>query len=294
MRFIVNNNDIADADATGPISGGAGLRMKRNHRMKKLFVTLFAASLTLSLLAADETDPFKSKKEKISYMLGMTYGKQLKQNDVDLEYESFLKGLKDSTSGGKTMLTEEQARTIYMEFSQELRAKTMEKQKVEGEKNKKLGETFLAENKKKDGVKTAASGLQYKIETAGTGKIPAPSDTVSCHYRGTLIDGTEFDSSYKRNQPATFPVKGVIPGWTEALQLMPEGSKWMLYLPSTIAYGERGRPNIPANSTLLFDIELIAIKAPGELAPPTGAVPPATGALVPPQGKTITIPSKGK
>jgi len=263
--------------------------------MKKLFVTLFAAGLTLSLLAADEaSDPFKSKKEKVSYTLGMTYGKQLKQNDVDLDYDSFLKGLKDSSTGaGKTLLTEEQARTVYMEFSQELRAKTVEKQKVEGEKNKKLGEAFLAENKKKDGVKTTASGLQYKIETAGTGKVPAPSETVSCHYRGTLIDGTEFDSSYKRGQPADFGVQGVIKGWTEALQMMPVGSKWKLFIPADLAYGERGRPNIPANSTLLFDIELIAIKPPGEAGAPGAATVPGTvpGAR-PPQ--TITIPAKGK
>ena len=261
--------------------------------MKKLFVTLFAVSTALSLLAADDADPFKSKKDKVSYMLGMTYGKQLKQNDVDLEYDQFVKGLRDAGTGSKTLLTEEQARTIYMEFSTELRSKGQEKQKAEGEKNKKAGELFLAENKKKEGVQATASGLQYKIETKGTGKVPGPGDTVVCHYRGTLTDGTEFDSSYKRGQPAEFGVQGVIKGWTEALQMMPVGSKWKLFIPAELAYGERGRPNIPASSTLLFDIELTDIKPPGEAsASPPGGQPGAFPAVRPAQ--TITIPSKGK
>jgi FKBP-type peptidyl-prolyl cis-trans isomerase len=224
----------------------------------------------------------------------MTYGKQLKQNDVDLDYGQFLKGLRDAGTGSKTLLTEEQARTTYMEFSQEIRAKSQEKQKAEGEKNKKAGELFLVENKKKADVQSTASGLQYKIETKGTGKVPGPGDTVVCHYRGTLTDGTEFDSSYKRAQPAEFGVQGVIKGWSEALQMMPVGSKWKLFIPAELAYGERGRPNIPPNSTLLFDIELIDIKPPGEAsgvpagAGPVGVTPPVR----PPQ--TITIPSKGK
>ena len=262
--------------------------------MKKTIITLFAASLALSLLAADEGDPFQSKKDKVSYMLGMTYGKQLKQNDVDLDFDSFLKGLKDAGTGAKTLLTEEQARTIYMEFSQELRTKSQEKQKVEGEKNKKAGDLFLADNKKKEGVLATASGLQYKIETKGTGKVPNAGDTVVCHYRGTLTDGTEFDSSYKRGQPAEFSVQGVIKGWTEALQMMPVGSKWKLFIPAELAYGERGRPNIPANSTLLFDIELVDIKPAGEATgTPPGATPVGATPVARP-GQTITIPSKGK
>ncbi|MEY2407765.1 MAG: FKBP-type peptidyl-prolyl cis-trans isomerase FklB [Verrucomicrobiota bacterium] len=266
--------------------------------MKKILTALFALTTAASLFAADDADPFKSKKDKISYLLGMTYGKQLKQNDVELEYDQFLKGLKDSIAGAKTLLTEEQARATYTEFTQELRAKTQEKQKVEGEKNKKIGETFLAENKTKEGVQTTASGLQYKIETKGTGRIPGPNDTVVCHYRGTLIDGTEFDSSYKRGQPAEFGVQGVIKGWTEALQLMPVGSKWKLFIPADLAYGERGRPNIPASSTLLFDLEIVDIKAPGEAigapagATPIGANPSLNPSPRPPQ--PIIVPAKGK
>jgi FKBP-type peptidyl-prolyl cis-trans isomerase FklB len=132
--------------------------------------------------------------------------------------------------------------------------------KVQGEKNKKEGEAFLAENKKKDGVKTLPSGLQYKVLAEGKGKTPKATDTVTVHYRGTLTDGTEFDSSYKRNQPASFPVNGVIKGWTEALQLMKEGSKWQLFIPASLAYGEPGRPGIPPNSVLIFDVELISVK----------------------------------
>jgi len=247
------------------------------------------------LLAADE-DPFKSKKDKVSYMLGMNYGKSLKQSDIDLDQEQFLKGLRDAGTG-KTLLTEEQARTLLMEFQQEMRAKQQEKQKAEAEKNKKAGDEFLAENKRKEGVQTTASGLQYKIETKGTGKVPVAGETVVCHYRGTLIDGTEFDSSYKRGEPASFAVTGVIKGWTEALQMMPVGSKWKLFIPADIAYGDRPRPNIPANSTLLFDIELIDIKKPDPTGAATPGVPGATpvpGGVPPSKSQTITIPSKGK
>lgn len=259
--------------------------------MKKLLVPVLGLLTAVSLFAADE-DPFKSKKDKTSYVLGMNYGKQLKQNDIEVDFDQFLKGLKDANSG-KTLLTDEQARIAYTEFTQELSAKRQEKQKAEAEKNKKAGEAYLAENKKKEGVQTTASGLQYKIETKGTGKVPTSADTVVCHYRGTLTDGTEFDSSYKRGEPASFAVTGVIKGWTEALQMMPVGSKWKLTIPAELAYGERGRPNIPASSTLLFDIELIDIKPPGEAGIP-GAPGAATGLTAPGGGKVITLPSKGQ
>lgn len=251
--------------------------------IKTSLATILAVSLASTALGAD-ADPFKDKKERISYTLGMQYGKSLKQNDVEVDYDAYLRGLKDAV-GGKTVITEDQAREIYMTFSQELRAKAMEKQKVEGEKNKKAGEEFLAANKKKEGIQATASGLQYKVETKGTGKMPTASDTVVCHYRGTLIDGTEFDSSYKRGQTAEFPVTGVIKGWTEALLMMPVGSKWKLFIPAELAYGERAQRNIPANSTLLFDIELVDIKA-GETAPPA---PPAPGS---PGAPKITVQPK--
>jgi FKBP-type peptidyl-prolyl cis-trans isomerase len=254
--------------------------------MKSAWIALMGLTAALALPAADSppNTNFKTEKEKISYMLGMNFGKQAKQSDVDVDLTAYMNGVKDVLTGGKMLLTDDEAKQVMMTFQQNLQTKRTEKQKVEGEKNKKDGETFLAENKKKDGVITTASGLQYKIETKGSGKPPTSNDTVVCHYRGTLIDGTEFDSSYKRSEPSSFGVTGVIPGWTEALLMMPVGSKWKLFIPSNLAYGERGRPGIPANSTLLFDIELVSIKDPAAAAAATpGAVSqpiqiqPATG-----------------
>jgi FKBP-type peptidyl-prolyl cis-trans isomerase len=241
--------------------------------MKPALTALFGLSLALTLPAAEET-PFKSTKEKASYALGMNIGKGLRQNGAEIDLEIYMKALKDALSGGKLLMTDEQVRETLMVFQTELRTKTLDK-------NKKDGEAFLAENKKKDGIVTTASGLQYKIETKGTGKTPTSNDTVVCHYRGTLVDGTEFDSSYKRSEPTSFGVTGVIKGWTEALLMMPVGSKWKLFIPSDIAYGERGRPGIPPNSTLQFDIELISIKDPAEAAAakPTPAPAPAPGAV---------------
>ncbi|MCJ7833279.1 MAG: FKBP-type peptidyl-prolyl cis-trans isomerase, partial [Deltaproteobacteria bacterium] len=172
----------------------------------------------------------------------------------------FTKGFKDALSGAKPLLSEEEMRTVMTAFQKEISEKQAEKTKVLGEKNKKEGETFLAENKKKEGVKILTSGLQYKVVKEGTGKKPKATDKVTTHYQGTLIDGTEFDSSYKRGEPAAFPVNGVIPGWTEALQLMKVGSKWQLFVPSKLAYGERGAgPKIGPNAVLIFTVELLSI-----------------------------------
>src|SRR6266540_1656655 len=260
--------------------------------MKKLIVTVLGLSTAFWLCAADE-DPFKTKKERISYTLGMLYGKQLKQGEVEVDFDLYLKGLKDASTGGKLLLIEEQGKEVYQSFLQELRTKQNEKLKAEGEKNVKAGEAFLAENKKKEGVVTTASGLQYKVETKGTGKIPTSNDTVVCHYRGTLLDGTEFDNSYKRNQPSEFSVtgpRGVIKGWSEALLMMPVGSKWKLFIPSELAYGEmgnrRGAVPIPPNSMLQFDMELIEIKPPGEAAAKAPGFPGSP--------QTITLPTKPK
>jgi FKBP-type peptidyl-prolyl cis-trans isomerase len=235
----------------------------------KLAAAIASMSLlvvAISVRAADDS-PFKTPKEKNSYMLGMNLGKQLKQNDVEVDYDVYMRGLKDAMTD-KALLNEEQFRAALMAFQQDLREKSMAKRKVESDKARKAGEDFLAENKKKEGVVTTPSGLQYKVETKGTGKIPTTADTVVCHYRGTLTDGTEFDSSYKRGMPAEFPVTGVIKGWTEALQLMPTGSKWKLFIPSDLAYGENGSPpKIPGGAALIFDIELVEIKAAGDAAP---------------------------
>jgi FKBP-type peptidyl-prolyl cis-trans isomerase FklB len=206
----------------------------------------------------------KTSKDKFSYAIGMKTGQRMaesfKKQSVPFDPALLARGLKDGLAGGKTLLTEEEAQAAIKAVQEEVGKQQQEKMQKEGSENKKEGETFLAANKGKEGVVTLPSGLQYKILTAGTGPKPTASDTVVCNYRGTLINGTEFDSSYKRGQPATFPVNGVIKGWTEALQLMPVGSKWQLFIPSGMAYGERGAGgDIGPDSTLIFEVELISI-----------------------------------
>jgi FKBP-type peptidyl-prolyl cis-trans isomerase FklB len=209
--------------------------------------------------------PLTTRKQKFSYALGMNIGTSLggtlKTQAVEVDWSLVIQGLKDSTSGAKTRLTEQEEKAVLTEVQNEVRKQQTEKTKEASEKNKTDGEAFLAANKSKEGVVTLPSGLQYKILTAGTGPKPTASDSVVCNYKGTLIDGKEFDSSYKRGQPATFPVSGVIKGWTEALQLMPVGSKWQLFIPSNLAYGERGAgAEIGPNSTLVFEVELLSIQ----------------------------------
>jgi len=229
--------------------------------MKSFFVGLLGLSLLASPALANENGALKSQKEKISYTLGADVAKSLKQLGVDIDSETFAKGVKDTLTGAKPLLTEEEMRTVMNTFKQEMTAKQMEKMKVLGEKNKKDGEAYLAENKKKAGVKTTASGLQYKVIKEGTGKLPKKTDKVSCNYEGTLIDGTVFDSSYKRGQPAVFPVDGVIPGWTEALQMMKVGSKYQLFIPSKLAYADKGAGGvIGPNAVLVFTVELLSIQ----------------------------------
>jgi FKBP-type peptidyl-prolyl cis-trans isomerase FklB len=184
-----------------------------------------------------------------------------KKQSVPFDPALLARGLKDGATGGKTLLTDEEAQAAIKAVQEEVGKQQQEKTQKEEAVNKKEGEDFLAANKGKDGVVTLPSGLQYKILTAGTGPKPTASDTVVCNYRGTLINGKEFDSSYKRGQPATFPVGGVIKGWTEALQLMPAGSKWQLFIPSSMAYGERGAgADIGPDATLIFEVELLSIE----------------------------------
>ncbi len=203
----------------------------------------------------------KTSKDKFSYALGMKMGANLHKQSVPVDANILERGLKDGLAGAKTLLTDEEAQAAIVEVQTDLRKKQQEKMQVEGAANKKEGESFLAANKGKDGVVTLPSGLQYKILKEGAGPKPTAADSVVCNYRGTLINGTEFDSSYKRGQPATFPVTGVIKGWTEALQLMPVGSKWQLFIPSDLAYGERGpAPEIGSNATLIFEVELLSIE----------------------------------
>jgi FKBP-type peptidyl-prolyl cis-trans isomerase len=203
----------------------------------------------------------KTQKEKFSYSLGMKMGENLHKQSVPVDPAIMARGLRDALSGGKTLLTDDQAQAAIMEVQNDMRQKQQAKMQVEGAANKKEGEAFLAGNKGKESIVTLPSGMEYKILKQGTGPKPTANDTVVCNYKGTLINGTEFDSSYKRGQPATFPVSGVIKGWTEALQLMPVGSKWQLFIPSDLAYGDRGAgPDIGPDSTLIFEVELMSIE----------------------------------
>jgi len=202
-----------------------------------------------------------TQKDKVSYAIGMQVGTNLARQGVDIDPAVFLKGLNEAIAG-KSIMTDDMARSVLTQLQNDLKAKQEEKMKEAAVANKNEGDAFLAANKAKAGVVTLPSGLQYKVLTLGTGPKPTTSDKVVCNYRGTLINGTEFDSSYKRGQPATFPVTGVIKGWTEALQLMPVGSKWQLFIPSDLAYGSQARSaEIGPNATLLFDLELLSIEA---------------------------------
>jgi len=229
--------------------------------MKLRLLTILGIVLLASPANSGENLVLKSQKDKISYVIGVDIGRNLQKGSIDFDPDILAKGIKDALSGGKPLLTEQEIRETTAVFQKELMAKQEEVAKKLGEKNKKEGEAFLAENKKKEGVKTLPSGLQYKVIKEGTGKKPKITDTVTTHYRGNLIDGIEFDSSYRRGKPASFPVNGVIPGWTEALQLMGEGAKWQLFIPPNLAYGERGAGrDIGPDATLIFEIELISIQ----------------------------------
>ena len=202
-----------------------------------------------------------TEQDKISYAIGMNMAKTLKRQSLDVEPDVVAKGLKDVLTGSKPLLSDDEAMATLTTLQNDMRAKQQEKAQQLGASNKKEGDDFLAANKSKEGVVTLPSGLQYKILKEGSGPKPSASDSVVCNYRGTLINGTEFDSSYKRGEPLTFRVSGVIKGWTEALQLMPVGSKWQLFIPSDLAYGQRGAgADIGPNATLIFEVELLSIQ----------------------------------
>ena len=226
------------------------------------FVVAVCLLFAVQSFAQDKTD-LKDQKEKWSYVIGVDIGRALQKQGVPVDPDLVAKGIRDGVSGDKLLMTDQEIQETMVAFQKEMQAKQEAANKQAGEKNKKEGEAFLEANKTKEGVTALPSGLQYKVVTAGTGKKPKATDTVVAHYKGTLLDGTEFDSSYKRNQPATLKVNGVIRGWTEALQLMEEGAKWILYVPAALAYGERvAGPQIGPNSTLIFEVELISIQEP--------------------------------
>jgi FKBP-type peptidyl-prolyl cis-trans isomerase len=223
---------------------------------------------------------FKNDGDKVSYAIGLSIAQNMKQQGVEINLEMMVRAMQDVFEGKEPLLSQEQIQEVMMNFQKTMMEKRkqqeenlkkgqafleenkagMEKRKQQGEENLKKGQAFLEENKAKEGITTLPSGLQYKVITEGAGKTPTADDKVKTHYRGTLIDGTEFDSSYKKGEPAEFPVKGVIRGWTEALQLMKEGAKWQLFIPSELAYGERGSGgSVPGNAVLIFEIELLEI-----------------------------------
>ena len=239
-----------------------------SNRITSLIV---ATSFAVTVCAQEKVE-LKEPKQKLSYAIGMDIGSNLKRQEIDVDAKTLAAGLADALGGGKLQLSDAEAKQVIMEFRTQMNAKMqlkqaeMEaKQQEAGPKNLKAGEDYLAANARKEGVKTTASGLQYKVIKSGDGKgkTPKSTDSVKVHYHGTLIDGTVFDSSVDRGEPATFGVDQVIPGWTEVLQLMKEGDKWQVYIPSKLAYGPRSMgPQIGPNSALIFDVELLSVEKP--------------------------------
>lgn len=226
----------------------------------KWILALAVAFLTGAIAAQDAAD-LKTQKEKFSYALGMQMGADFRKQNLDLDAATFAKALAESFSGAKTMLTEEEMRAVLANAKEEYQKKQAALREEKAEAMLREGEKFLAENKNKEGVVTLPTGLQYKILTQGKGDKPEINDKVVCNYRGTLLDGTEFDSSAKHNGPGIFPVRGVIKGWQQALLMMPAGSKWQLFVPPHLAYGHDGGGHmVPPNATLIFDLELVSVK----------------------------------
>lgn len=225
--------------------------------MKKILI----AAVLIALLALPAFgSELETEQDKLGYAIGMNIGMNMKQQKVEVDVEQVAAGLTAALKGGDTLLTVEEMGQILVEYQQKQQMKQMEEMAAEAEKNTKAAEAYLADNAKAEGVVTLDSGLQYKVLTKGEGATPTAESSVQVHYKGTLIDGTEFDSSYKRGEPASFPVGGVIAGWTEALQLMKEGDKWQLVIPPSLAYGERGAPPvIPPNAALVFEVELLKV-----------------------------------
>ena len=229
--------------------------------MKLKWLAVLGMGLWAAQVNAQEPAVFKTPKEKVSYGIGVDVARNFKRQGIEVDPDLLVKGLRDALSGEKLLLSEDDLRATLKGFAEELRQKQAQAAKIAAEENKKAGEAFLAANQKKEGVVTLPSGLQYKILKAGDGKQPTDADTVECQFRATHIDGTEFDSSQRVGKPVSFELKGAIPGWREALKLMPVGSKWQIVVPPPLAYGERGAGGIGPNSTLIFEVELLSIRA---------------------------------
>jgi FKBP-type peptidyl-prolyl cis-trans isomerase FklB len=229
--------------------------------MRYALTVILTIAFLLGVCFADEKLELKDQKDKESYSLGYQFGQSFKSQGVDINLDIYASGIRDAFGGKEPQMSQEEIRATLTSLQQRVMAARQKELREKAEKNLKESKAFLVENKKKKGIKTLPSGLQYKVLTEGSGKMPKAEDTVTVNYKGTLIDGTEFDSSYKRGQPATFQVNGVIKGWTEALQLMKVGAKWQLFIPPELAYGERGAGStIAPNSTLIFEVELLTVK----------------------------------
>lgn len=250
--------------------------LKRKIMRNLVIITLSLLVLALPVQAQDTNSPFATEKDETSYAIGYTIGMNLKRQGFDADADMVANGIRDILEGNETALTESVARQVLQEYQQKLFKKRQDEQNAAAAVNKAEGTAWLTENSKKDGVTTLDSGLQYKVLTEGEGETAGPSDTVKVHYRGTLIDGTEFDSSHSRGAPASFRVAGVIRGWTEALQLMQAGDKWQLFVPSSLAYGDRAQGDkIKPGSTLIFEVELIEIIKPQPITSDIIKVPSA-------------------
>jgi FKBP-type peptidyl-prolyl cis-trans isomerase FklB len=228
--------------------------------MMVILRTILVVAFLSGICLAGEKPELKDEKEKISYSIGYQIGGDFKRQGVELDTDLLVKGVQDATGGGEPRVSPQEMRKTLVELKKKVEADERKRRTEKAGKSRAEGEAFLAANGKKEGVVTLPSGLQYKVLAAGKGKSPDPTDNVTVHYRGTLVDGTEFDSSYKRNEPATFGVDRVIAGWKEALPRMKEGAKWQLFVPSKLGYGEQGSGSkIPPNSTLIFEVELISV-----------------------------------
>jgi FKBP-type peptidyl-prolyl cis-trans isomerase FklB len=246
--------------------------MKKTHILAfaLLLMMLVACGKAAGVAAAQplKAQDLDNQKKKVSYAIGLDIGKNFKERSMDLDMEILIQGLRDAQGGGQPLLSAEEIQKVMTQFQQDMMKAEQTKRMGQAQVNKAKEEAFLLENAKKPGVKVLPSGLQYVVLSTGTGPMPKLTDTVKVHYRGTLLDGSEFDSSYKRNQPAVFPLNGVIKGWTEALQLMKVGSKWQIFLPASLAYGEQGAGQvIGPNATLIFEVELLSIEKAAATAP---------------------------
>jgi FKBP-type peptidyl-prolyl cis-trans isomerase FklB len=264
-----------------------------------ILTAVFSVTTAASLFADDSTNTvlLSDDKSRLSYAIGMMFASRWKEQGVDVDNNLVLRGLNDGQSGGPTLMTQQEEHDIITRFEraladkeQKMRDVMQAKNLADAPKNKAEGETFLAQNKSQPGVVSLPDGLQYKVLTDGSGETPSPTDTVTVNYRGTFLNGTEFDSSYQHGQPAQFPVNRVIPGWTEALTHMKTGSKWMLFIPSELAYGPNGfGGRIEPNMTLIFEVELLAVQHPQAPPAPVVAPQPLTSDVIKVQGTNVEV-----